>query len=200
MIKRMFGIALLATLLLSACTAMPPMTGDMDASMENKMDDMAEMVEPVPGEITILNQRSRPSPMAAGNGAAYMLILNGLEEDVQVVSATSPAAAVVELHETIDDNGVMRMVPQPEGFAVPAGGSVELMPGGKHVMLIDLVDPLETGEEIEITLNFNNGESIDLTVPVVQMDGMPMNMEMDHGDDDEMEQEGEMSEDGEDDD
>jgi copper(I)-binding protein len=160
-------------LLAGACTALPgaPMT-----------EQMAEaMPEPVPDEITIMDARSRPSPMAAGNGAAYMLVLNGLTEDVQLVSASSPAAGVVELHETIDDNGVMRMVPQPDGFTVPAGGAVELKPGGKHVMLIDLVAPLETGGEIELTLNFDNGQSFTLTVPVVQMDGMPMNMEMGEG-------------------
>ena len=103
----------------------------------------------------------------------------------------------MELHETIDDNGVMRMVPQPDGFSIPAGGSVELMPGGKHVMLIGLINPLETGGEIEITLNFDNGESMTTVVPVVEMDGMPMNMEMDHDDDGMEHEEGEMDDDGE---
>ncbi len=195
MIKRFFGISLILALLLSACSAMPPMAGgEMDQEMD---DDMASMVEPTPGEITIVDPRSRPSPMAAGNGAAYMLLLNGLEEAVQLVSAESAAAEVVELHETIDDNGVMRMVPQPDGFSIPAGGSVELMPGGKHVMLIGLINPLETGGEIEITLNFDNGESMTTVVPVVEMDGMPMNMEMDHDDDGMEHEEGEMDDDGE---
>ena len=96
-------------------------------------------------------------------------------------SAATDAADVVELHETVDDNGVMRMIPQPDGFTVPAGGSVELKPGGKHVMMIGLAKPLETGDEFELTLNFDNGESMTLTVPVADMSGeMPMNM--DHGD------------------
>ena len=195
MIKRFFGISLILALLLSACSAMPPMTGaEMDQEID---DDMASMVAPTPGEITIVDARSRPSPMAAGNGAAYMLLLNGLDEAVQLVSAESAAAEVVELHETMEDDGVMRMVPQPDGFSIPAGGSVELMPGGKHVMLIGLVAPLETGGEIEITFNFDNGESMTTVVPVVELDGMPMNMEMEHDDDSMEHEEGEMDDDGE---
>lgn len=161
-------LALLAAALISACT---PLTTD-------GMTGHSEMPAPEADTLTVRNPMSRPSPMAAGNGAAYMTILNGFESDVQLVSAESEASNVVELHETIDDNGVMRMQPRPEGFSVPAGGMVELKPGGKHVMLIDLVEPLEPGNQIEITLNFDNGESITVTVPVTEMSGeMPMNMD-----------------------
>ena len=71
--------------------------------------------------------------------------------------------AAVELHESINDNGVMKMEPHPEGFEIPAGGTLELKPGGKHVMLLGLVKPLAVGDTIELTLNFegqrpDNGE------------------------------------------
>ncbi len=140
----------------------------------------AAMMTPIAGELTIMNPVSRPSPMAAGNGAVYMTILNGLDTDVQLVSVESPASEVAELHETVDDNGVMRMMPRPDGFVVPAGGSVELKPGGKHVMLIRLVEALEPGAEIELTLNFDSGKSMAVLVPVTEMDG-EMPMEMDRG-------------------
>ncbi len=61
-------------------------------------------------------------------------------------------AQTVELHETINDGGVMKMRPVPSGFEVPATGALELKPGGKHVMLIGLTKPMVGGEEIEITL------------------------------------------------
>ncbi|MCB9139060.1 MAG: copper chaperone PCu(A)C [Caldilineaceae bacterium] len=194
MFKRFLFFTMLVGLLLVGCTALPAEsmsenTMADDAAMSDNMDMSGEMVEPTPGEITIVNVRARPAPMAGGTGAVYMTVLNGLEEDVQFVSAESPAANVVELHETVNDNGVMRMVPQPDGYPIPAGGSVELMPGGKHIMLIDLVAPLATGSEIELTLNFDNGESMTVTVPVVEMDGMPMNMDMG---DEAMDGEGEM--------
>ena len=151
---------------------------------------MAMEMKPEPGQITVMNERARPSPMAAGNGAAFLVVLNGLDEDVQFVSADSPASEVVELHETVNDDGVMRMIPQEDGFTIPAGGSVELKPGGKHVMLINLVEQLTPGNEIELTLNFDKSNSIVLSVPVMEMgDEMPMEMdgmdmdgeEMEHG-------------------
>ncbi len=192
----LFILLVLSLLLLSACQSVQPMADE---------DEM--MMEPEPGKITVMNVRARPSPMAAGNSAVFMLVLNGLDEDVQFVSAESPASEVVELHETVNDEGVMRMVHQPEGYPIEAGGSVELKPGGKHVMLINLVEQLETGNEIELIVNFGNGESQTLTVPVVDMQGeMPMDMdsmdmedemgdgemegEMDHGDGEEMEMDG----------
>ena len=174
--RRVVGWAIVVLLLgvvLAGCTTVV-------APAETAADAMPAMA-PEPGKITVMDARSRPSPMAGGNGAAYLVVLNGLDADVQLTSAATDAADVVELHETVDDNGVMRMIPQPDGFTVPAGGSVELKPGGKHVMMIGLAKPLETGDEFELTLNFDNGESMTLTVPVADMSGeMPMNM--DHGD------------------
>jgi len=170
MIKMLTLVALLA-LLLTGCSA-------LQSTAENA--DMAMEMEPEPGKITIVDARARPSPMSAPNGAAYMIVLNGLDTDVQLVSAESDISEVVETHETVNDDGVMRMIPQPDGYPIPAGGVVELKPGGKHIMFINLINPLETGQEFELTVNFDNGESMTLTVPVVEMDGMPM--EVEHGD------------------
>lgn len=86
----------------------------------------------------------------------------------RLVGATSPWAPTVELHETINDGGVMKMRPVPGGFEVPATGSLELKPGGKHIMLIGLNKPLVNGEEIEITLRFEKGGEITVKVPVRQ--------------------------------
>ena len=107
--------------------------------------------------------------MAGGNGAAYLTILNGLDQDVRLASAASPNAKVVEIHETIAENGVMRMVPQPDGFVIPAGTALELMPGGKHIMLFDLTAPLIPGDTLELTLNFDTSTSMTLTVPVMEI-------------------------------
>lgn len=169
---------LLTVLAVAGCTGLQPMSGDMDQAMSTEMAAEDAMPAPEPGQLSVVNPMARPSPMMAGNGAAYMTILNGLASDVQLVSAESAVSEVVELHETVDDNGVMRMIPHPEGFTVPAGEGIQLQPGGKHVMLINLVDPLEPGDQVEITLNFDNGESATVTVPVMEMSGeMPMNMD-----------------------
>lgn len=163
----LMGLAAILGLLLAGCAGVQqPGASEGEAEMK-----------PEPGKITVMNVRARPSPASAANGAAYMVILNGLDQDVTMVSAESDVAATVETHETVNDNGVMRMIPKPEGYEIPAGGSVELKPGGKHIMLIDLAKPLETGDEFELTLNFDDGETMTVTVPVVEMDGMPMKMD-----------------------
>lgn len=171
------GGLLLATLFLSGC--MTPFSGPPVASPP-------PAAAPISGELTVAGVMARPAPLAGGNGAVYFTVLNGLDQDVQLLSASSPAAEVVELHETVDENGVMRMMPRPEGFTVPAGGSVELKPGGKHVMLIGLAQPLNTGDTVDLLLTFDNGDTLPLTASVAEMSGdMPDMTDMsmhDHGD------------------
>ena len=118
----------------------------------------------------VMDARARPSPMAAGNGAVFLTIVNPTAAPDRSVSVSSPVAAAAEIHETVDDNGVMRMVPQPDGFEIPAHGAVELAPGGKHIMLLNLTQQLQPGQEIEVTLTFEYAPPISLTVPVVEMD------------------------------
>lgn len=164
--------ALLALLaVLAGCTMMPVSPGAMTGTMEMA----TEVMQPEPGKLTIVDVRARPAPLAGGTGAVYFTVLNGLDTDVQLTSAASPAAKVVETHETIDEGGVMKMIPLPEGYPIPAGEALILQPGGKHIMLIDIVEPLEPGDEIGLTVNFDNGETQELTVPVLDMQmNMPM--------------------------
>jgi copper(I)-binding protein len=166
-------------LLLAGCTPVMPMTQPMgDASMP-AMEEAAALPTPEPGKVTVANVRARPAPLENGNGAAYLLVLNGLDVPVRLASAESTVAGAIELHETIDDNGVMKMEPHPEGFEVPAGGVLELKPGGKHVMLLGLAAPLVAGDSFELTFNFEGADPISVTVPVVEMQAaMPA---MDHG-------------------
>ncbi|MEZ5645733.1 MAG: copper chaperone PCu(A)C [Burkholderiaceae bacterium] len=75
--------------------------------------------------------------------------------DVRLVAAESDVAAVVEVHEMAMENNVMKMRQIP-GLDLPAGRTVELKPGGYHVMLIDLKQPLKAGESVPITLVFED--------------------------------------------
>ena len=116
--------------------------------------------------ITVKGSFSRPSPTIGGTGAAFMTIVNNGRDTDRLVSAGCPVAKVVELHETTNEDGVMRMQPRPEGFEIPAGGQLELKPGGKHVMLMGLTAPLKAGDKIEITLNFERAGPVKVEVPV----------------------------------
>jgi copper(I)-binding protein len=121
------------------------------------------------GEVTVLNPMSRAVPMPGGNGAAFMTIQNGTDAALQLIAAETDIADVVELHETVQEGDVMRMIPRPEGFEIPPGGTLELKPGGKHVMLLGVPEPPAVGESFALTLRFADGAAIELSVPVMEM-------------------------------
>ncbi len=104
-----------------------------------------------------------PSQRASG---AFMGLKSS--SDVRLVGASSPAARVVEVHEMSTSDGVMRMR-AIEGLLLPAGKTVELKPGGHHVMLIDLVKPLLPGEQVPISLTFVAADGRKSTVEVKAM-------------------------------
>ena len=122
---------------------------------------------PEAGVLAIVDALARPAPLPGGTSAIYFTVLNGLDQSVQLVSAASPAARAVETHETVAEEGVMKMIPLPDGYPVPAGTTLVLQPGGKHIMLIDLVEPLAPGDTIELTVTFDNGQVFELNVPVL---------------------------------
>jgi periplasmic copper chaperone A len=77
------------------------------------------------------------------------------EKTARLVSASSPVAGVVEIHEMAMENDIMRMRQIP-GLDLPAGRATELKPGGYHVMLMDLKQALKGGESVPITLVFED--------------------------------------------
>ncbi len=97
--------------------------------------------------------------------AAYLTVRNGGDRDMRLVAAFCPSAGATELHNHIDDAGVMRMR-QVKEILVPAKGEVALKPGGYHVMLIDMKTPLKEGDKLAITLTFADGSSKTLEAPV----------------------------------
>lgn len=118
--------------------------------------------------VTVENSFARPSPSEGGNGGAFMTIVNSNEAPDRLISAQSAASKAVELHETTEEDGVMKMRPVPGGFEIPAKGRLELEPGGKHLMLIGLTAPLTAGQEIEITLVFEKAGALTVKVPIKQ--------------------------------
>ena len=74
----------------------------------------------------------------------------------KLVSASSPVAGVVEVHEMAMEGNVMRMRALTSGLELPAGKTVELKPGGYHVMLMALKAPLKEGDTVPVTLTFKD--------------------------------------------
>ena len=103
--------------------------------------------------------------------------MNGTAQADRLVAVESDVAAATAMHESIDENNVIRMEPRPDGFEIPAGGSVELAPGGKHVMLTNVKQALMEGESIAITLRFDHAAPMSVTVPIL---GLGSTMEGEH--------------------
>lgn len=96
-------------------------------------------------------------------GAAFMQVTSA--KDDALVSASAPVAGRVELHDVVDDNGVMRMREVQE-IALPAGKTVALKSGGLHVMLFELQKELKIGDQFPLTLQLKSGGSITTQVKV----------------------------------
>ena len=101
------------------------------------------------------------------NSAAFMNITNQGGQ-VAIVYAKSPVAKIVELHTHIHDNGVMRMR-KIEQIDLPTGKVIQLQPGGLHIMLLGLTRDLMPGDQIDVTLGFDDGSEKALKVPVQNM-------------------------------
>jgi hypothetical protein len=102
-----------------------------------------------------------------GSGAVFLVIENHSESPDRLIAATSDVAERVELHtHKADANGVMQMLEVPEGFAVEGKANRALARGGDHIMLLGLTRPLQDGDSFDLTLTFERGETITVTVPV----------------------------------
>ena len=118
------------------------------------------------GSMTVTEAWARPSMGMDRAGAAYLVIRNDTGKDDALIGASSSASARAELHETSTaSDGMTGMAPVSE-IPVAAGGSATLEPGGFHIMLIDLVEPLVAGQTIEITLTFRGAGEVTVTAEV----------------------------------
>jgi hypothetical protein len=98
-----------------------------------------------------------------GNSALFGTLVNGGDKELTVVSGTSTAAAMVELHEVVKVDGKMVMRPKTGGYVVPANGTHELAPGADHVMLMHLTKPIKAGDEVTVTLTLSDGSTVTIT-------------------------------------
>ncbi len=106
--------------------------------------------------IEVIDPYVRLVPPGARATGVFMTLKNSGEQAAHLVTATSEAAQIVELHDHINDGGVMRMR-QIKEIVVPAKGATQLKPGGYHVMLIDLKAPLKADDHVIVTLGFSDG-------------------------------------------
>jgi hypothetical protein len=112
------------------------------------------------GTIVIEAPWSRATPGGAKVASGYMRIVNRGSEPDRLIGGTTTVAGRFEVHESSNVNGVARMAPLANGLVIKPGESVELKPGGLHVMLADLKGPLKEGDVISGTLVFEKAGTI----------------------------------------
>ncbi len=105
-------------------------------------------------EIDVSGGWARATVAGQSTGAAYLTIHNAGAADDRLLSASTTVAPETSLHTSTNENGVARMRPLADGLPTPAGETVKLEPGGHHLMLTGLRQPLAAGQSIELSLRF----------------------------------------------
>ena len=106
------------------------------------------------GSLVIENPWTRETPGGAKVGGGYLVIKNSGSESDRLVGGSFPVAGHLEIHEMKMEGDVMRMRALPNGLEIKPGESVQLKPGGYHVMFMDLKKPFKQGEAIKGELRF----------------------------------------------
>ncbi|WP_298885878.1 copper chaperone PCu(A)C [uncultured Bradyrhizobium sp.] len=117
-------------------------------------------------DIVVGQAWSRATPKGAKVAAGYLTIENRGTAPDRLLSASSPAAATVEIHQMTMQDGIMTMRPLDQGLMIPPDEIVTLAPGGSHIMFIGLTAPFEEGQRIPVSLNFQRSGTVEATFDV----------------------------------
>jgi copper(I)-binding protein len=121
------------------------------------------------GAIEIGQPWARATPPTAESGGGFLVITNTGTTPDRLIAVKSPAADKVEIHEMKMDGNIMRMREVEKGIEIPPGATVELKPGGFHVMFMGLKAPFAKDAKVPLTLVFEKAGSIDVDLMVQAM-------------------------------
>ncbi len=117
------------------------------------------------GDLVIVEPWARATIGQVKTGAAYLSVINHGAAGDRLLAVSTPVAAKAQLHSNIVEDGVMKMRPV-EAIDIEAKGSTTLEPGGVHVMLMGVRNPLEVGDAFAMTRTFETAGSVDVEVHV----------------------------------
>ncbi len=116
-------------------------------------------------DVTVEQPWARASAGNASTAAAYVTLVGGTQPD-RLVGVTTDAATTAEVHESITDNGVMKMRPVTGGLEIKPGQTVELKPQSFHIMMMGGKQPIEQGKPFKASLTFEKAGSVDVEFAV----------------------------------
>lgn len=125
--------------------------------------DVAAPARPHTGRV-VREAWARPADSGA-TGGAYVTIVNADTVSTTLLRVSSPVARTVEVHESMQHDGMAHMMARPS-LPIAARDSLTMRPGGLHLMLIDLQQPLVAGTSFPLVLHFSTGDSTLVQVPV----------------------------------
>lgn len=142
----------------------------------------AEAAEIKAGDLVITNPWSRATPGGAKVAGGYLIIENKGTAPDRLLSGSAAVAGKFEVHEMQMDEGVMKMRSLDKGLEIGPGKTVKLAPGGYHLMLMDLKQPLKEGEQVPVTLQFEKAGTVQLSLDVQAVGAKaPADAEAGHG-------------------
>lgn len=118
------------------------------------------------GTLEIQAPWSRATPGGAKVAGGYLVVRNTGSAGDRLIGGASDVAGRIEIHEMATVDGTMRMRALDKGLAIAPGASVELKPGGYHVMFLDLKQPLKEGQRFKATLTFEKAGAVPLEFEV----------------------------------
>ncbi len=108
----------------------------------------------------------RPTPVGRQTTGCYLTLTAGADD--RLVGASTPVAGRVQIHESRIESNMMMMRELRDGLPLPAGEAVELKPGGNHIMLLAVADPLRAGDTVPLTLAFAEAPPVEVIARVGQ--------------------------------
>jgi hypothetical protein len=124
------------------------------------------------GDIVVSHPWSRATPTGAKVGAGYFVIENRGKTPDRLLGGSVEAAASFEIHDTVVEDGVMRMR-ELKSLELAPGGSIEAKPGGRHVMFGGLLHPLAAGGKIRGLLQFEHAGGVEVEFDIIGMGAPP---------------------------
>ena len=125
------------------------------------------------GSLQIQHPWSRATPKGATVAGGYMKITNTGKTPDRLIGGSTAAAPKFEIHEMSMEGGVMKMRMLPKGIEIKPGQTVELKPGGYHLMFVGITAPLEQGKPVKGTLEFEKAGKIEVEYAVEAIGGAP---------------------------
>jgi hypothetical protein len=117
--------------------------------------------------IVIDHPWARPTPPVQPiNAAAYLTIENRTDQRIRLTGVSTPVTDHASVHQSREEEGMMRMAPVKDGLDVPPNASVSLQPMSYHLMLMDLAEPLKQGDSFPLTLTFEGGQTLEVQIHV----------------------------------